>query len=695
MANRKPRRKTPFRFTIRIGIVMVFVSIFLTLSMLILGVVSWRFYTNAVSLTRQITTAISSSVLREVTTQLAPAQSAGELSARLLATKSIESQSIGQLVSYTTSVLSTFPRVQMAYWGDKQGNFVIARREDDDSISSEVINRRSTPPQRYRLFRKVNGEVVRREEISSMDYDPRKRPWYQHAVDAKEPVWSSAYVFYSGSTQTVGITHASPLIYGGEVEGVFGIDLRLRALSRFLANIKISETGLAFIINKDGELVAYPGDTEPLTSILKIDKPWVVSAYHQYQQQLKSTFSYVYAKQYYHATVFNVPGFERYQWKIFVIVPDKDITGPIWKANLQTLFFSIFVLLGGIIFISFLSRRISRPIRMLAADLERVKEFDIDDTRVVDSRVKEIYLMSVAIQRMKIGLQSFRKYVPRALVQKLILRGEAAMLGGRATKVTLMFTDIANFTSIAESTSTEDIMVYMCEYFDVMGKVIEAHQGNVDKFIGDAVMAFWGAPEADQRHTYHACVAALECQQAIDRMNQSWVEQGRMPLPTRIGLHCGEAIVGNLGSHDRLNYTAIGDTVNIASRLETLNKVYETRIIVSEDVFAKVKKHFIFRRLDKVVVKGRVAPNTIYELLDFRREERLNNYKRFLELFDRGLVAYQAQLWDEAILAFEQVLVDHPEDTPSRLFIERCRHFKTNPVASNWNGVWIYHNKDK
>ena len=284
--------------------------------------------------------------------------------------------------------------------------------------------------------------------------------------------------------------------------------------------------------------------------------------------------------------------------------------------------------------------------------------------------------------------------MPRGLVQTLIEQGEAAKLGGKEREISLMFSDIRDFTSIAEKTSADDIMVHLCEYFDLVGESIEKNHGVVDKFIGDAVMAFWGAPEQDDNQTYHACLSALEIQEKIDDANTKWYVRGMPELPTRIGLHRGEAIVGNLGSHERLNYTAIGDTVNISSRLEALNKVYGTRILASQDVFDVCSEEFIFRALDKVIVKGRNQFNYIYELLAIRTPENEAKYMKLLNQFSEALTAYQNKKFEEAEKLFQQVIDDFPGDGPALLYIERCQTFAKTGVPEDWDGVWIYTHKD-
>jgi len=208
-------------------------------------------------------------------------------------------------------------------------------------------------------------------------------------------------------------------------------------------------------------------------------------------------------------------------------------------------------------------------------------------------------------------------------------------------------------------------------------------------------MGFWNAPDDDPDHVRHACESALRCQVAIKKQNALWEEEGKIPFPTRMGIHTGTVVIGNLGSTDRLNYTAIGDNVNVASRLEQLNKVYGTDIIISEDSYRIVSQHFIFRRLDKVVVKGRVTSHYIYELMAEKNAEDAEQIKAFCAVYDEAFAAYVAGEWDKAISSFHRALDLKANDAACGVFIRRCEKFKKRPPEGVWEGVWTYTSKSR
>lgn len=684
-----------FRITVRVGIVAVFFSVFLTLSVFILLIVSSRFYSNAMYLTAHVTNAISETVMREVASNLQPAFAASRLSAELIQRRIVSQNGYEELASYTYNTLRSIPEAQMVYYGDEKGNFVIARRQSDGTIQTEIINRNSKKVERDIWYRDINGEVIRKESLPPSDYDPRKRPWYNDAKDKKQTIWTPIYVFYSGEVRTLGTTSATPVYMNDKLVGVFGVDVKLDSLSALLAKLKTTPNGLTFIVNKEGKIVAHPKVQYALKDISELDAKWAAEAYRYFKENKDNEFQFEENGEKYIATVYDVPGFKYDNWHIFVIVPVQDIIGPVWRANLITLLLCGVIFLLGLALVSILSRHISAPIRALADDLLRVKEFDIDTTQRVRSRVKEVHMMSTAIHAMKVGLQSFERYVPQKLVKKLISSGEAATLGGRKRRVTMFFSDIADFTSISEKVGDEKIMTQMNEYFDSLAKTISHYSGTVDKYIGDSLMAFWGAPVRDPDHVLNACHAAIACQKSVALQNKQWEAVGKVPFPTRIGVHCGDVVIGNLGSSDRINYTAIGDNVNVASRLEQLNKVYGTEIIISEAVYNEVGDKFIVRLLDRVIVKGRSTPHNIYQLIAENTPENQAQYKEFTQNFAAAFAYYQAQEWDKAIAAFSEYAERFDDDKAANLFIKRSQQFKAEPPETNWNGVWIYTSKDK
>jgi adenylate cyclase len=229
--------------------------------------------------------------------------------------------------------------------------------------------------------------------------------------------------------------------------------------------------------------------------------------------------------------------------------------------------------------------------------------------------IREIDELGRSVSTMRKVTQTFSQFVPRRLVEQLVKTGDAMKLGGARREVTVLFTDVVNFTGITEDKDPAQVMQYTSRYFAALSEAIMANNGTVDKFIGDAVMAIWNAPIGDENHVTHACNAVLACIEANRELNAEFEREGWPVYNTRFGLHVGDAVVGNIGSRDRMNYTVLGATVNLAARLEGLNKNYQTTALVSEAVKQRVESCFVFRAVDRIKPKGFAAEFRVYELV--------------------------------------------------------------------------------
>jgi adenylate cyclase len=287
----------------------------------------------------------------------------------------------------------------------------------------------------------------------------------------------------------------------------------------------------------------------------------------------------------------------------------------------------------------------------------------------------------LAIRRM------FSHYMSEKVIAHLMSHPELLNLGGERRHVTLFFSDLAGFTSISERLSAEEVVGLLNDYLSRMTDIILDEEGTVDKFEGDAIMAFWGAPLPQEDQALRACRAALRQQAALAELNKYFNGLGLPPLAMRIGLHTGEAVVGNLGSEKRFDFTAIGDTVNLASRLEGLNKFYGTPILASETTMAECGDGVLFREMDRVAVKGKETAVAVYQplgLKDGLAPEMMALSKEFAE----ALQMYRQEKFSEAAVLFQKILAQHPDDSPSQVFLARCQDFQASPPSPGWNGVF-------
>jgi adenylate cyclase len=288
-----------------------------------------------------------------------------------------------------------------------------------------------------------------------------------------------------------------------------------------------------------------------------------------------------------------------------------------------------------------------------------------------------------SLEQAKTAMRAMGKYVPIDLVRRLYHEKSEPGLGADATDISIMFTDVKDFTNMSERLEADVLASALGRYLDKMARIIQQETcGTIDKYIGDAIMTIWNAPEPVSDHVRMACLAALRCRDAGRALSMSPEWGGLPPFETRFGLHRDTALVGHFGAPDRMNYTAIGDGVNLASRLEGLNKKYGTSIIVSEAIVEAAREHFEFRLLDRVAVKGKSQAVRIYELLG-NKGERGEAAEMFAN-YEKAFAAYSGRDFAGAIA----ILQTQNGDSPSAVLAERCRVFLEEPPPADWDGVY-------
>jgi len=289
--------------------------------------------------------------------------------------------------------------------------------------------------------------------------------------------------------------------------------------------------------------------------------------------------------------------------------------------------------------------------------------------------------------------KAFESYVAPAVVQEMLKHPELLRLGGERREITILFTDIRGFTTISENLEPEPLVNLLHDFLNPMSNIIINQGGTIDKYMGDAIMALFGAPLKQPDHARLACRAALEMTATLQALNKEWESQGRPPLHVGIGINTGPVAVGNMGSDRLFDYTAVGDNVNLASRLEGLNKHYHTSILINQTTAAAVGNGggFILREVDRVQVKGKHHVAAIYEVLG--EGEPGPELARFLELYHQGLASYREQRWGESIAALEQALELRPADEPGKRYLALAQKFQENPPGPGWEAVTVMDGK--
>ncbi len=281
---------------------------------------------------------------------------------------------------------------------------------------------------------------------------------------------------------------------------------------------------------------------------------------------------------------------------------------------------------------------------------------------------------------------AFQYYLTASVINEMLKDPTKLKLGGDKKDLSVLFSDIRGFTTISEKLTPEELVRLLNEYLTAMTNIVFKYEGLLDKYMGDAIMAVFGAPLDQPDHARRACLTALEMMDELQKLQKKWEAEGRPILNIGIGINTGDMVVGNMGSEMRFDYTVMGDMVNLGSRLEGINKEYGTNIIISEFTYNIVKEGVSCRELDLVRVKGKNKPVKIMELMGEKKDE--GNWKDLIVSFEKGLSLYREAKWDEAITSFKQVLAIRADDFASKMYIERCNNLKEQPPPQPWDGVF-------
>ncbi len=281
---------------------------------------------------------------------------------------------------------------------------------------------------------------------------------------------------------------------------------------------------------------------------------------------------------------------------------------------------------------------------------------------------------------------AFSSYLSPSIVKQLIDHPEMLKPGGKKVEVSVLFLDIAGFTSLSEQYETEVMVEIMNNILSSITKIVIRHQGSIDKFIGDAVMAVWGAPIEIQDHAFKACQAAIEIQAMLDELSIKEKQSSGADISARIGINSGEVIAGNIGGSQRFDYTVQGNVVNVASRLEGINKYYHTRIMLGENTREKLSSDCVVRLVDQVRLKGKKQAIKIYQLAEDTSIQTMDCHR----YFNMGYQAYASRRWREGIEAFQMALFYDAADGPSQEYLRRCEEYLQQPPSNDWSGIYDY-----
>ncbi|MEJ6594513.1 adenylate/guanylate cyclase domain-containing protein [Parasphingorhabdus sp.] len=548
---------------------------------------------------------------------------------------------------------------------------------------------------RHRLFYSTWGERAVKGYAAPTDLDLRRLPHYMAAKASGRFALGEPTV--NPDTGSLIMSLGTPIVSDGAFIGIVGANITLANISTYLGNNRLSANSITLIYDQPGRLIAASDraliaprgtEKEALPTLDSIANPTLAQAVGLRAEAIKQPYQFTDAsgQQFIVAGKSFPPQFGK-DWEILTISPTDDFIGGLKETNRQISGIIILITILELMLIGLVSLRISRQVSAITGEFEEIGQFNLTSTVPIQTIVREIANLSLSIEAMKSSLRSFGRYVPKDLVRSLLADGREAVLGGEQRRLSLHFSDVADFTTISEGLSPQDLVEAMREYFELMTGAISEEGGTVDKFMGDGILAFYNAPTALPDHALHACQSALNAQQRLSQ----FVNQ-RVEFRARIGLGIGDVVVGNMGTEERFAYTVMGDAVNLASRLEGLNKVYGTSIMASEDLRHETGDVFEWRRLDRVAVKGRQQGTVVYELLG-RSGEVAADRLQARDAYEQGLACYWAGSFEAASQHFEAAAVLRPGDRAADRLLERARNYTLAPPPAGWSGTEVMQQK--
>jgi len=609
--------------------------------------------------------------------------------------------------------LTMNPQISAVYAGYENGSFLHIL-SISDSEKSFIEGLRGPAATRFAI-REIRADSGGRTESwqfldaagrqigglgdQAASFDPRRRDWYRDArAQPEKIVRNTPYLF--ATTGQVGMTLAGA-IEGGAV----GVDITLDRLMAYVRSVRSNEKQRFVGFDEQNRLLAHfdpdrmfkvkienesrvvePATTADLRDPVVREAMQVFERKGPYELERLDVEGTEYL-----ATVANQVARDGGTFYVLYAAPLSDFLGPLAHAAARSILTALAIFALALPAIIYFAHSISKPLRKLAEEAELIQSFQLAEPIKLQSRVREVNRLISSMSGMKGAIREVTKFVPKALVRELVQSGGSLEVGGATRRISILFSDVKDFTQFAGEIPAEKLTIKLSEYFEEVASLIIKEGGTVDKYIGDAVFAFWNAPLPVARHEHAACASALKCRAALRRLNERWAAQGLITWHTRFGVHVGDAVLGNVGSSDRIDYTAIGDTVNISSRLEGLNKHYGTGILASGVIADACSDQFLFRRVDRSQPKGAGKPLDVFELLGMREgpeELRVTpEMERLVADWNRVYEIYARQDWLGTLDALQAFAADHPEDVVAGIYLSRVVGFVLEPPPDDWNGI--------
>jgi adenylate cyclase len=681
------------RITVGIAVTML-VAVSIGISTSVVHTLWWTTAReNSRMLAAEINSQIADTVRIEVGLTLGSAEAAWEAVRTVFVQEVITTRQADKREFVFLSQLQAQPDISWIMFGWADGDVFAAHRLGDGGLEmieiDDVIRDRMRRADRY-IY--IPGDIQFEERsFTPTTYDPRNYPWFRDFIGRNGPDWVEAWDL--PGARKGAYAYAGSIDVNRERKGVLAVVIENDRLSRFLSTLRPGEFGAAFILDADGKVIAAPDPNADEITPARMGEGALFEVAKQSGEKLlgqgpkrnsAGSSIRIVSDNIPYAVALTPLGF--YGWRVATVIPESAFLSDIDKTLVRLIYVLIGVVVIAMSLAIWLVRAVfAKPLAQIVADLSKVERFDVEQIARRHSNLSELSDLSAATANMAAGLSSFRKYLPTDLVRMLVAEGISTQPGGELKQITVLFCDVAGFTGLSERLGPKIIQL-MEVYFNVASTAITHQGGTIDKFIGDAVMAFWGAPRLDPHHAEKACRAALDLIKAVAATGIK-DDFGR-PLRIRVGLNSGEALVGNIGSVQRLNYTAMGDVVNVASRLEGTNKVYGTSILIGPGTRSAVGDKVVVRELDTLAVFGRTGGLVIYELIAMADE--FEGSRAWVSFYEEALALYRARNFEQAALAFEAADAARGGDPVSAVMKSRAKVFRLTPPPARSEPTPLY-----
>ncbi len=684
-------RKIKLRVTIFVGVLLITTAL---ASLLLL--LNWLSSARAVrTFTRDLLDPVALQVTEQTRNMLDSAASAAEVAAAVIADAPPELRPRAlDVVGF--ALLSSEPAIAYVQLGLPDGGWVRISRSDDGSLESHLrlmSGANATAPRTIHRRRAPGAELDailgQTEDID--DYDPRTRPWYSGARAATGVYLTDAYAHFPDQAIVVTAAIALPA-----EEGVVAVAITLTDLAEMLSRLRVAGRPIrGFVLDPQQRTLAAAGAAPvradsgnvTLPRLADTDPPVLraLANNSEFQKAIdndtEASIAFV-AEGARQLAVVRPIAIHGREWLAGAVVAEDDFLGTIRHDITRSILVSLGILGLFLVGAALLAKSISAPLHAIAVETEHLRRLDFSDRPLPHTVFEEIADVNGVFGSLKSGLRGFGKYVPLKLVQGMLADGTEPELGGRSEELSILFSDINGFTGFAEEIGAAATAKVLGDYLAGIAGIVADESGTVDKYIGDGMMAFWNAPRPVADHAERAVIAAIRCRDAIAAMPRA------AQLHTRFGIHTDRVIVGNFGAPDRFAYTAIGDGVNLAARLERVNNEYGTAIIASDQTRRLAGDSIAWRRLDRIAVKGKRVPTEIHEVLGLVGLVPERILAAAVE-YEAGLEAYFTRDFIRAVERFDEALRLRPDDAAATILRERAVAYAAFPPSGQWDGVHV------